>query len=59
LHSGMTCLGFAICVGRKDRDTRRLNLSVPTVFDNPPHAVRAVRWPKALFPAAFREIAYS
>src|SRR5881296_3440942 len=26
----------------------RLNLSVPTVFDNPPHAVQAARWPKVL-----------
>src|SRR5712664_141359 len=28
----------------------RLNLSVPTVFDNPPHAVRAARRPKVLPP---------
>src|SRR5882672_12806857 len=52
LHSGKSCMGLAICVGRKDCSTalrsRRLNLSVPTVFDNPPHAVRAVRWPKVL-----------
>src|SRR5258705_114219 len=52
LHSGKSCMGLAICVGRKDFSSalrsRRLNLSVPTVFDNPPHAVRAVRWPKVL-----------
>src|SRR5262245_5620526 len=47
LHSGMTCLGFAICVGRRDAFLR-LNLSVPTVFDNPPRAVQAARWPKVL-----------
>src|SRR6266508_670179 len=35
--------------GRFDIDfSFRLNLSVPTVFDNPPQAVRAVRWPKVL-----------
>src|SRR5712692_7344959 len=52
LHSGKSCMGFAICVGRKDCSTAlrspRLNLSAPTVFDNPPHAVKAVRWPKVL-----------
>src|SRR5882672_12166374 len=48
LHSGMSCLGFAICVGRRDA-FRRLNLPVPTVFDNPPRAVQAARWPKVLF----------
>src|SRR5258708_32725597 len=52
LHSGKSCMGFAICVGRKDASTSissfRLSLSVPTVFDNPAHAVRAVRWPKVL-----------
>src|SRR6266702_2425517 len=52
LHSGKSCMGFAICVGRKERlnidFSCPLNLSVPTVFDNPAHAVRAVRWPKVL-----------
>src|SRR6266571_4251417 len=37
--------------GRFDIDfSFRLNVSVPTVFDNPPQAVRAVRWPKVLPP---------
>src|SRR4029077_11060761 len=33
----------------------RLNLSVPTVFDNPTRAVPAARWPKVLFPVAIRK----
>src|SRR5689334_4985896 len=58
LHSGKSCMGFAICVGRKDLSSIdfscRLNLSVPTVFDNPPHSVRAVRWPKVLSSISMR-----
>src|SRR5256884_9840899 len=58
LHSGKSCMGLAICVGRKERlnidFSCRLNLSAPTVFDNPPHAVRAVQWPKVLSSMSMR-----
>src|SRR5438309_2364902 len=58
LHSGKSCMGLAICVGRKERSnidfSCRLNLSVPTVFDNPPRAVRAVQWPKVLSSISMR-----
>jgi len=52
LHSGKSCMGFAICVGRKDCSKHFVPPIEPRRFlrslINPPHAVKAVRWPKVL-----------
>lgn len=49
-----TCVGYAVCVGfrwtvgeKRSASIPKLNLAVPTVFDNPP---RLAPWrPKSLF----------
>src|SRR5205809_2784461 len=52
LHSGKILHGvrhLRRTEGRFNIDfSCRLNLSVPTVFDNPAHAEQAARWPKVL-----------